>query len=324
MAANIETELSSAIPLLHLGLLQTGVERESEQLLVACQKYGFFYLDLSSDSKLCGYWEDMLDTSKQYFGQNLEAKMQDSREGFTTGYEPIGTEVGPNPGTVDGYEILKISRRECLQGHTELSTSVQTHSTLFFDFMREAHGVLMLILTRLSNKMGLDDSSSFETYHAEPGLSQTNMALLRYPEMDSLNCSHVGHNKHTDLGSLTLLLCQQWGLQILPPEAKTWEFVEPRAKHAVINVGDTLHFLSKGQLASVVHRVIPFHQEEGKDRYSIAYFLRSNDDVEVRNTDGHSWSAKDWHDVKFEIFSDPNAIENGLQILTGMREENDM
>lgn len=71
--------VSRSLPVIHLDLLRAENDRESKELLNACQTYGFFYLDLTSDSELCKQWEDMLAVMKQYFKQPLEAKMQDAR-----------------------------------------------------------------------------------------------------------------------------------------------------------------------------------------------------------------------------------------------------
>lgn len=188
--------------------------------------------------------------------------------------------------------------------------------------MQGAHTILMLMLNRLSDEMGLKGSARFETHHAEPGESLSNLTLLRYPKKDdSMAENSVGHNKHTDLGSLTFLLTKQWGLQVLSNETKTWGFVEPRSGHAIINVGDSLRFPSGGELASVVHRVIPLHAKQHEDRYSFAYFLRVNDNLRFSDGSGKSWSAKEWHDFKFNTFNSPDAVENGMQILTGMMED---
>lgn len=192
--------------------------------------------------------------------------------------------------------------------------------------MRAAHDACMLMLARLSDEMGLRGSARFEAYHAEPGPSLTNLALLKYPKHphDRARQESVGHNKHTDIGSLTFLLVKQWGLQVLSPDAETWAFVKPRPGHAIINVGDSLRFPSQGELASVVHRVIPVQEKQLEDRYSIAYFLRVNDDVRFSDGTGKLWSAKEWHDFKFDAFRSPDTMENGVQVLTGMMEENDV
>ncbi|KAL2136073.1 hypothetical protein VTI74DRAFT_5653 [Chaetomium olivicolor] len=227
--------------------------------------------------------------------------MHDARGSGNTGYEPPGNEVGPEPMTVDGYESLKISRRELLKGETELTTSVRDHTNLIFHFMNEG-------------------SSRFAAYHAEPGPSLTNLGLLRYPKHEGdFTGGSVGHNKHTDIGSLTFLLCKQWGLQILSPDTGTWEFVQPRDHHAVVNVGDSLRFLSGGQLASVVHRAIPPQGKQLEDRYSIAYFLRVHNDVQLQDANGKLWSARDWHGFKFGVFRSHSREDEAGHLQTAQR-----
>ncbi|KAI8624703.1 Clavaminate synthase-like protein [Xylariaceae sp. FL1651] len=324
MAAKGDPVLSATLPALRLDLLRDRKGEESKRLFDACRVYGFFYLDLTSDPAICRIWEEMLVVAKEYFEQPLEVKMHDARGSDNTGYGAKGQEVGPQPATVDGYEFLKISRREYLNGGTELTTSIKTKSDFFFSFMATAHDTLLMLLGRLSDVMGLEGPERFSTYHEETIPTHTNLALLRYPKHQDAAVNSVGHNKHTDIGSLTLLLCQQWGLQILSPRAEKWAFVEPRVGHAVINVGDSLRFLSRGKLASVVHRVIPLGGKQHEDRYSIAYFLRINDNVSLKDANGKLWSAKEWHDAKFDASRSPDTMENGSQVLTGMMENDDV
>lgn len=178
-----------------------------------------------------------------------------------------------------------------------------------------------MILSRLSSQLGLTGSSRFETYHADPGPSRSTLGILRYPKHDKDTVlTNVGHNKHTDVGTLTFLLAAQWGLQFFSPMTKRWEFIQPRPGHAIINVGDSLRFSSGGDLASVVHRVVPLKKTQTEDRYSIAYFLRTNDDVKFADTTGTKWSAKEWHDFKFDVFKSPSTLDANGQFLTGMME----
>jgi isopenicillin N synthase-like dioxygenase len=184
-----------------------------------------------------------------------------------------------------------------------------------------------MILSRLSSQLGLTGASRFEARHADPGPSLSTLGLLRYPKHDKSAATataaprNVGHNKHTDVGSLTFLLAAQWGLQYLSLTTKRWEFIEPRPGHAIINVGDSLRFLSGGKLASVVHRVVPLRQTQDEDRYSIAYFLRMNDGGVFQDTTGKVWTANEWHDFKFGIFKNPSALDAKGRFLTGMMME---
>ncbi|KAF2241165.1 Clavaminate synthase-like protein [Trematosphaeria pertusa] len=325
MIANAKPSPLLTLPTIRLDHLRSGDTSESKKLIDACRNWGFFYLDLTSDDVLCRQWEEMLVAMKDYFEQPLDVKMQDARQSDNYGYEPQGTEVGPRPDTVDGYESLKISRREFLKGSTDLTTaSALAKTDLFFDFSSNAHTVTIMMLERLSDEMGLKGGDRFEAFHNDKVPSLTNLTLLRYPKHDELKGSSVGHNKHTDIGSLTFLLAGQWGLQALSPDQETWAFVEPRPKHAVINVGDSLRFPSKGQLLSAVHRVIPIHEKQHEDRYSIAYFLRIANDTPFRDAAGKLWSAKEWHDFKFDAFRAPASLDPDMQVLTGMMERDDV
>lgn len=131
----------------------------------------------------------------------------------------------------------------------------------------------------------------------------------------------MGHNKHTDIGTLTLLFSEQYGLQVLSPETNHWQFIEPKPEHTVINVGDSLRFLSKKRFWSCVHRVIPTEQTQPEHRYSIAYFLRAEDEAVYVDSHGQKISAKDWHDNKYEVFRQRHDQQEKDSILTGGMEK---
>ncbi|KAL6712842.1 hypothetical protein ACLMJK_009554 [Lecanora helva] len=312
---------TASLPTISLQDLQTGDKNEIQALFQACSGHGFFYLDLQGQSELLAVWRKLLIVAHDYFIQPLENKMLDARKSDTLGYEPAGTSVGARPGDVDAYESLKISRREMLSGHTELTTAASKQSDLFFKFLDHAHGITMMILSHLSDAVNVKNSERFEEYHHDDKPSLSTLALLHYPKHDSLP-SGFGHNKHTDIGTLTFLLCEQFGLQVLSPENDGWAFVEPRPNHAIINVGDSLRFISGHRLSSAVHRVVPVEEEQTEDRYSIVYFLRMENEVKYRDGASRVWSAQEWHDSKFNVFRDTQ-LPNGSEMLTGGMESGD-
>ena len=182
------------------------------------------------------------------------------------------------------------------------------------------------LLARLSDIFGLPDSSRFENFHRVGEDSRTTLVLFRYPKQAANEAeAGCGHNKHTDIGTLTLLFSEQLGLQVLEPDNSTWSFIEPRESHAVINVGDSLRFLSGHQLNSCVHRVLPKTasgvQEE--HRYSIAYFLRPEDKVQYKGSKGRMLSAREWHDGKYEVFRQTHDLSSADAILTGGMEKDE-
>jgi isopenicillin N synthase-like dioxygenase len=78
--------VSSSLPSHDLDLLRRGDLAERARLLQTCEKYGFFYLDLRSDSALLDKWQLLLDAMAEYFAQPPEVKMQDDRASDNTGY----------------------------------------------------------------------------------------------------------------------------------------------------------------------------------------------------------------------------------------------
>lgn len=165
--------------------------------------------------------------------------------------------------------------------------------------------------------MLLPPDERFETFHQTSEDSNSVLVLLRYPHVPpAQQSSTVGHNKHTDIGSITVLFTDQWGLQVMAADSQQWEFVEPRPGCAIINVGDTLRFLSQKKLRSCLHRVVPV-EGQTSDRYTIAYFLRPDNSVSFVDSNGKTVTAEHWHDLKYEVFRATHEEQRHDTILTG-------
>lgn len=203
----------------------------------------------------------------------------------------------------------------------QLPPAVKEKMTLFDHFISGSHSVVLKILDCLSDGMGLAGESRFENKHRPDRPARTTMVLFRYPRQIQEG-EGIGHNVHTDIGSLTLLFCEDYGLQALDPETNEWGFIVPKPGHAVVNVGDSLRFLSGHQLASCVHRVIPITERQEYHRYSIAYFLRPEDDAIYVDSKGRGISARAWHDEKYNVFREPHEKQEKDMILTGGMELN--
>jgi isopenicillin N synthase-like dioxygenase len=202
----------------------------------------------------------------------------------------------------------------------QLPSSVQSNPELFDGFIRRAHSSVLTILECLSNGLGLSEDSRFENRHRPDVPARTTMVLFRYPKQLEEG-GGIGHNVHTDIGSLTLLFCENWGLQLLSPETNEWGFIAPKPGHAVINVGDSLRFLSGHKLKSCVHRVIPVTERQEEDRFSIAYFLRPEDNAVYIDSKGRELSARAWHDEKYSVFRKPHDEQEKDVVLTGGMEK---
>ncbi|KAJ3159268.1 hypothetical protein HDU86_001871 [Geranomyces michiganensis] len=292
-------------------------QAETAKLLAACESRGFFYLDLQGPEiqSILKDHQSVLRFMEAYFALPLDVKMADDQSSWTSGYKPCGRFAGAKENTRDSYETLKLARAE-LKQHLPLPPSVTKDAKnvkLFERFVESSHLVNSTILARLSEALNLAGDDQLLNFHRDREATNTTLVLLRYPGQHSHE-ENVGHNKHTDIGSLTLLFAEQWGLQVVSPERNTWEFVRPRDGHAIINVGDSLRFLSKNRLFSCLHRVIPV---DDQDRYSIAYFLRPESEVEFEGPEGKKVTAKKWHDDKYDVFGQSHAEQAETQILTG-------
>ncbi|KAE8357856.1 hypothetical protein BDV27DRAFT_78097 [Aspergillus caelatus] len=310
------------LPTIDYARLEAKDVEETQRLLDACKIYGFFYLNFKNIGTILDDWQQVLRIMEKYFSQDLMTKMKDDRRSDTYGYEPCGTSAGAINGTLDFYETLKIARSEIYGQSPCLPQAAKDNLELFDRFIRASDTITTTILARLSDVFGLSSGSRFEDKHRPGGKSRSTLTLFRYPKQETQD-NKVGHNKHTDIGTLTLLFSEQWGLQVLSSETSEWKFVAPMQDHVVVNVGDSLRFLSGNLLKSCVHRVTPANvsgrQEE--HRYSIAYFLRAEDVVQYRDSKGRMISARDWHDEKYNVFRLSHDESNSDRILTGGMEK---
>ncbi|KAF5581247.1 gibberellin 20-oxidase [Fusarium pseudocircinatum] len=227
--------------------------KELNTLLKACERDGFFYLDLQ-DSCSAKLWRDLdrvSDIAKRWFSQPVEDKLKTPTVSLAHGFKATGNQSGAVKSLKDGFEALK-------------------------------HPLL-------------------------PAL----------PPPGTQNLDEVGQNMHTDIGTLTLLFAPQWGLQVVSPVTGAWEYVQPREGHAIINVADTLRFLSNKRFRSALHRVLPIGGVQREDRYAVSYFLRAADDTEFKDSNDEDSNAKSWYLAKYHTYELPHEVQGEQTVLSG-------
>lgn len=187
-------------------------------------------------------------------------------------------------------------------------------------FISEVHDYTQCILSVLSEALELP--YNLRDCHRKDKPSSANMAMLKYLPWSS-NDEKVGNMAHTDMGTLTVVFTQSEGLQALLPGSSgtdEWSYIPPRPGHAVVNVGDSLRFLSKGALASSLHRVVPPPppHSPGQDKFSCVYFLRPEFDAKFTDHAGKEINSVEWHNQKYALFREPSlyAQQHGA-MLTG-------
>ncbi|KAJ6437220.1 hypothetical protein O9K51_10191 [Purpureocillium lavendulum] len=288
-------------------------EGELETLQRACERDGFFYLDLQGPGSAT-LWKDLDsvgEITKRWFSQPTEVKLKTP----TVSFKATGNQSGAVESLKDGFEALKIGRNELL-GRWALPPVVHENLPLFDQFTASCHFILRLILDCLSDCLRLRGAARLDAHHRDDARSKSTLYFLHYPP-GARNRGEVGQNMHTDIGSLTLLFAPQWGLQVASPVTGAWEYVEPRPGCAVVNVADTLRFLSNRRFRSALHRVLPLGGVQHEDRYSVSYFLRAADATEFQDSNDAASNAKDWYLTKYNTYELPHEIQGEETVLSG-------
>ncbi|KAF5552230.1 gibberellin 20-oxidase [Fusarium napiforme] len=216
--------------------------KELDTLLQACERDGFFYLDLQ-DSCSAKLWRDLdrvSELAKRWFSQPVEDKLKTptvslahglvpptrqfatSTDAWPIRFKATGNQSGAVKSLKDGFEALKIGRSELL-GRWALPSVVEENLQLFDQFNASCHFILRLLLDCLSDGLKLRGASRLDTHHRDDARSKSTLYFLHYPP-GTQNLDEVGQNMHTDIGTLTLLFAPQWGLQVVSPATGAWGY----------------------------------------------------------------------------------------------------
>ena len=255
-------------------------------------------------------------------------------------YTPLGTYAGLLENTRDGKESIKVSSGlldlralrwivsdiglkitdVARRAFPPILPDVYLENRALLDrFMEKCRKITMLLLNSLSDSLELQGASRFEQSHRSYMPANSSLNLFSYPK--SVGTGQFGQNKHTDNGSLTVLLADQPGLQILSPKSGAWGRVLPQCGHAVINVGDTLRFLSGRRFQSSIHRAEPIFEPSQDRRLVVGYFLRAEDETVIEDNEGNKLTARQWHDRKYDNYQAAHSIQRANTVLTGGMEE---
>ncbi|MCJ1285513.1 hypothetical protein MMC26_004853 [Xylographa opegraphella] len=283
---------------------------------------GFFYLDLTGTAcpTILPDVADLMTASADLFELPLSEKMKfdTNKLGLLKnyGYKPIGRNTGVTEGKKDGHELYLIPRDilfglDPSGGTFSCPATLRKHDSLLKRFTTESHEICSMILASLSTTLG---QNCLTQQHRHDQLSTSTLALLKYPSQ-LLSEEPTGHIAHTDVGSLTLLFCNQGGLQVLHPALDHWIDIPPMPGHAVVNIGDSLRHLSHRRLKSCLHRVMPHSSDKAEGRYSIVYFLRPELEATFVDETGREWKSVEWHTRKFDAFrhGDARQVEGILK-----------
>ena len=113
--AMVNDMIAADIRVIDLEAIVSGDQAQCHELMLACSKEGFFYLDYSSQQDI--QWQDTMNHVRMFYNQDLNTKLRYWRGRNKTGYKPLGIDPGVGEATKDGYENFRVGRSVSLRNH---------------------------------------------------------------------------------------------------------------------------------------------------------------------------------------------------------------
>lgn len=154
-------------------------------------------------------------------------------------------------------------------GNTEFKTALNTYRGSLSDLAKRLHNLFAMAL-------GEDERYFSDTY----GPCNYGLRMLHYPKQpEARDQDEIGIGAHTDYNWFTFIYqAGSRGLEVQNLNGE-WIPVIPRDNTLVVNIGDSMQWVSGGRLRSTRHRVI---NTTSGDRYSMAFFWSPNQEDILR------------------------------------------
>jgi isopenicillin N synthase-like dioxygenase len=275
---------------------------EADKLFKAAEELGFFYLKVNDQLDPA----PMFTLAEKVFALPVKDKLQyvmDGKNGVYFGYKAAGSMYADRKGTPDSTEFWNISKDEMLlKNRIDYPQVILDAKETVKEYITKSHEIVLVILEILSTHLGLAPHT-LPNLHRLKQSSGDQIRLTKsvmHPR-DKPYSPDIALGAHTDFGSVTILFNRLSGLQVLAQNGE-WLYVQPLAGHAIVNLGDAMVKLTGGRLNSNIHRVVTTPDlQELTDRYSIVYFSRPENHVQMKSLinddeqqDEHVLTAQEW------------------------------
>ncbi|KAF9062206.1 Clavaminate synthase-like protein [Rhodocollybia butyracea] len=260
-------------------LLKEGNQAEIDRLWEAGTNLGFWYLtNYDAEQEFVSMWG----MAEELFKLPLEEKMKHEQgdEGSSFGYKAIGNYIVDAAGSPDPVEGVDIAKDDALSypvvSRREYGTPVNDRmKSVVAPFVEKCVSITDTMIDIFNDKLALP-KGALAKLHQRNDFSASETRTIRAPA--NLTPGKLAIGGHTDFGTLSLLVNNLGGLQVLPPGTTEWCYVRPLPGHMICNIGDTLTMFSGGLLNSNIHRVVPPPGSQAKyERWSQVYFCRPSD-----------------------------------------------
>ncbi|RWK27986.1 2-oxoglutarate and iron-dependent oxygenase domain-containing protein [Mesorhizobium sp.] len=283
----------NTLPQISLAKLAADATRieERENLRLACEEYGFFYLEHGIPKEQIS---EAIQASRRFF-----ALPQPTKERFghaaqyvypatARGYSPLHGEVlhpdaGPDPKEMFDLGIENEGDRRPFAGRTRLPDDA-----LAPGFARSLLALQATVVNEVVPQLGtaladlLDMEEGWFRRHFNP--PTVLQRVIRYPSAGGTA------GKHTDNGFFTLLLQEELPTRSLQVWfGGRWVPAPSLPDSLVVNLGDMLQALSDDQFKSTPHQVVHTGPAE---RISLPFFIYPDIDARLTSRQGkHTFSV---------------------------------
>ncbi|MER9521821.1 isopenicillin N synthase family oxygenase [Mesorhizobium sp. M0614] len=277
----------TTLPQISLAKLAADTTRheERERLRLACEEYGFFYLEhgipkeqIAEAIQASRRFFALPQATKERFGHSAQEVYPTTARGYSPLYgEALHPEAGPDPKEIFDLGIENEGDRRPFAGCTRLPDDAEAPG-----FARSLLALQATMVNDVVPKLGfaladlLDmEEGWFQRHFSPPTVLQR---VIRYPSTGGTA------GKHTDNGFFTLLLQEELPTRSLQVWfGGRWVPAPSLPDSLVVNLGDMLQALSDDCFKSTPHQVVHTGPAE---RISLPFFIYPDIDARLTSRQG--------------------------------------